>query len=46
MPKLILATASVLALSIGGAGMSQAADTSNVAPNAGSNMPAMSGTPS
>ena len=46
MQKLILATVSVLALSIGGAGLSQAADTSNIAPNAGSNMPARSGTPS
>jgi len=43
--KLILTTASVLALGIGGAGVSQAANTSNMAPNAGSNMPAMSGAP-
>jgi len=46
MRRLILTTASVLALGIGGAGMSQAANTTNMAPNAGSNMPAMSGTPS
>jgi peptidoglycan hydrolase-like protein with peptidoglycan-binding domain len=42
MKKLILATASVLALSIGGAGVSFAADMGNAAPNTGSNMPAMS----
>lgn len=46
MRKLVLTTASALALGIGGAGVSQAANTSNMAPNAGSNMPAMSGTPS
>src|ERR1700758_4540027 len=45
--KLMLTTASILALGIGGAGVSQAADTSNMGPpNAGSNMPAMSGVPS
>jgi Putative peptidoglycan binding domain len=44
--KLMLTTASILAIGIGGAGVSQAADTSNMAPNAGSNMPAMSGVPS
>jgi peptidoglycan hydrolase-like protein with peptidoglycan-binding domain len=43
--KLILTTVSVLSLGVG-AGMSLAADTTNVAPNAGSNMPAASGTPS
>lgn len=42
MKKLILTTASVLALSIGGAGVSFAADMGNAAPNSGSNMPAMS----
>jgi peptidoglycan hydrolase-like protein with peptidoglycan-binding domain len=36
----------VLSLDVGGAGLSLAADTSNMAPNAGSNMPAVSGTPS
>lgn len=46
MRKLILTTASVLALGIGGAGVGQAADTSGMAPNTGSNMPAMSGTAS
>lgn len=46
MRKLILTAASILALGIGGAGVSQAANTSNIAPNAGSNMPAMSGAPS
>ena len=46
MRKLILTTASVLALGIGGAGVSHAANTSNMAPNAGSNMPTMSGTTS
>jgi hypothetical protein len=44
--KLILTTASVLALGIGGAGVGQAAGTSGMAPNTGSNMPAMSGTAS
>ena len=44
--KLVLTTASVLTLGIGGAGVSQAANTSNMAPNAGSNMPALSGAPS
>jgi len=43
--KLILTTVSVLSLGVG-AGMSLAADTTNVAPNAGSNMPTASGTPS
>ena len=46
MRKLIFTTVSVLSLGVGGAGLSLAADTSNMAPNAGSNMPAMSGTPS
>lgn len=41
--KLILATASVLALGIGGAGVSLAADTHNPGSNAGTDMPAMSG---
>jgi len=43
--KFILTTVSVLSLGVG-AGMSLAADTTNVAPNAGSNIPAVSGTPS
>ena len=43
MRKLILTTASILALGIGGPGVSQGAGTSNMAPNNGSNMPAMSG---
>jgi peptidoglycan hydrolase-like protein with peptidoglycan-binding domain len=42
--KLILTTASILALGIGGAGVSLAAGTSNMAPYSESNMPAMSGT--
>lgn len=46
MRKLILTTASILALGIGGAGVSQAAGTGNMAPNSGSNMPAVSGTSS
>ena len=46
MRKLILTTVSVLSLDVGGAGLSLASDTSNMAPNAGSNMPAVSGTPS
>jgi hypothetical protein len=44
--KLILTTVSVLSLGLGGAGLSLAADTRNMAHNAGSNMPAVSGTPS
>jgi peptidoglycan hydrolase-like protein with peptidoglycan-binding domain len=44
MRQLILATASVLALGIGGASLSHAADTGNATPNTGSNVPAMSGT--
>ena len=44
--KLILTTASVLALGIGGASMGQAAGTGGMAPNTGSNMPAMSGSAS
>jgi peptidoglycan hydrolase-like protein with peptidoglycan-binding domain len=43
MRKLILASASVLALGIGGAGLSFAADTNNPRDAAGYNMPAMSG---
>src|SRR5215813_13023643 len=43
--KIILTTVSVLSLGVG-AGMSLAADTNNMPPNAGSNMPAVSGTPS
>jgi peptidoglycan hydrolase-like protein with peptidoglycan-binding domain len=42
--KTVLTTASILALSIGGAGMGLAAGMSNTAPNAGANMPAASGT--
>src|SRR5215831_1012974 len=45
MRKIILTTFSVLSLGVG-IGMSLAADTGNAPPNAGSNMPAMSGTPS
>jgi peptidoglycan hydrolase-like protein with peptidoglycan-binding domain len=41
--RLILTTASILALAIGGAGVSQAANTSDMTPNARANMPAMSG---
>lgn len=44
MRKLILTSASVLALGIGWASGSQAADTRYTDPNAGSNTPAMSGT--
>jgi peptidoglycan hydrolase-like protein with peptidoglycan-binding domain len=44
MSKLVLTTASILALSIGGAGMGFAAGMSNTAPNTGANMPAASGT--
>jgi peptidoglycan hydrolase-like protein with peptidoglycan-binding domain len=44
MTRLLLATASVLALAIGGAGVSFAANAGNPIPNAGTNMPAMSGT--
>lgn len=42
MRKLILTTASVLALGIGGAGVSFAADLGNTTPKTGANMPAMS----
>ena len=42
MRKLILTTASVLALGIGGAGVSFGAGLGNTAPSTGSNMPAMS----
>jgi peptidoglycan hydrolase-like protein with peptidoglycan-binding domain len=42
MRKLILTTASVLALGIGSAGVSFAADLGNTAPNSGANIPAMS----
>lgn len=45
MRKLFLATASILALGIGGAGLGFAADMSNAGTNAGSNMPAATGMP-
>jgi peptidoglycan hydrolase-like protein with peptidoglycan-binding domain len=44
MTKLILATASVFALAIGGAGVSFAGNAGNTIQNAGMNMPAMPGT--
>jgi peptidoglycan hydrolase-like protein with peptidoglycan-binding domain len=44
MSKLILATASALVLASGGAAVSLAAGNSYMTPNAGSNMPAASGT--
>jgi peptidoglycan hydrolase-like protein with peptidoglycan-binding domain len=43
MKRIILATASVLALGLGGAGLGFAGDTSNYQPKAGSNMPGMTG---
>jgi len=43
MKRIILATASVLALGLGCAGAGLAADTGATAPNAGSTMPAMTG---
>jgi len=43
MRKLILATASVLALGIGGAAVDHAANAGNTVPNAGWNMPPASG---
>ena len=45
MRKLILATASVLALGIGGAALDHAANAGNTVPNAGWNMPPAPGTP-
>jgi peptidoglycan hydrolase-like protein with peptidoglycan-binding domain len=45
MRKLILTTASVLALGIGGAGIGFAADVSHNAPNTGANTPNMSTAP-
>src|ERR1700686_4533429 len=44
MGKLILATASVLALGIGGAAVDHAANAGNTVPNAGWNMPPAPGT--
>jgi peptidoglycan hydrolase-like protein with peptidoglycan-binding domain len=44
MRKLILATASVLALGIGGAAVDRAANAGNTVPNAGWNMPSAPGT--
>jgi peptidoglycan hydrolase-like protein with peptidoglycan-binding domain len=44
MRKLILATASVLALGIGGAAVDHAANAGNTVPNAGWNMPPAPGT--
>src|ERR1700730_18243103 len=44
MRKLILATASVLALGIGGAAVDHAANAGNTVPNAGWNMPSAPGT--
>ena len=44
MRKLILATASVLALGIGGAAVDHAANAGNTVPNAGWNMPLAPGT--
>ena len=44
MRKLILATASVLALGIGGAAVDHAANAGNTVPNAGRNMPPAPGT--
>ena len=44
MGKLILATASVLALGIGGAAVDHAANAGNTVPNAGWNMPLAPGT--
>src|SRR5271166_5694565 len=45
MRKLILATASLLALGIGGAALDHAANAGNTVPNAGWNMPPAPGTP-
>ena len=44
MRKLILATASVLALGIGGAALDHAANADSTVPNAGWNMPPVPGT--